>query len=156
MVYLAKERGEIVEYFLHIDQLLNGIIQLFYEVGKDEDFILDVLYDESFSTGLKIKILKKIYLKLSVCDEKHVNNFTEKLLKLNQTRNYFVHCNLHITEEGVDVNKIDKNKSTIDPRNHDKYINFDELYKQFFLNNKEVENELIKIFENIGGKVTTM
>lgn len=153
MAYLAKERGKIVEYFLHIDQLLNAIVLLFYEVGKDEDFILDVLYDEYFSTGLKIKILKKLYIKLNIKDKKHITNFTEKLFKLNQIRNYFVHCNLCISEELVDVNKIDKNMSTIDPRDHTKYINFDELYKYFFLNNIVVENELIEVYKNMGGKV---
>ena len=120
-------------------------------MGKvEKEFVLEVLYDEYFSFSLKIRIIEKIFAER--CNSKlkpKLKYMLESLNRLNSIRNYFDHCTETMTLSNIDEEYIP------DPKNHDKSLDFQDLYEEFIKKEKEVNKYFYELFTSIGGKSTT-
>jgi hypothetical protein len=134
----SKIRAEVIEKFINLECLINAIITQHYFKTVNKNFIMEFLYDEYCSFGLKKRVLEKIIKDL---DKRKI----ERLNRLNTIRNYFAHRDLSY------VKVVDKECWAPDPRKPEKSINFDALYKEFIENESEVLNYLFSIFESMGG-----
>jgi len=93
----SEHRSEVIEKSINIEWLVSAIITQHYFKRTYEPFLLEVLYDEYFSFGLKSKILEKIIKKVdTISMDKSIIN---KLNRLNTIRNYFAHCNQEFIEK---------------------------------------------------------
>ena len=138
---LSKYRSEVIERFINIETIIDAIICQHYFKRVLMPFLLEVLYDEYFSFGLKRRILEKIVKDI---DSRRV----QELNRLNTIRNYFAHCNQEIFEVSA---KEKKRGKIIDPRNISKGINFEELYADFVSKADGVEEYLFKLYQDLGG-----
>jgi len=138
---IKKYRGDVIERFTNIENLINVIISQKY-LGKVYDkFLLEFLCDEYCNFGLKRNVLEKI---LSDFD----SNIMEKLRKLSKTRNYFAHCNLQLWQI------VEQKEIIIDPHNIDGSINFEDLYKEFLANENDVLRYLLEKAAALGVKIS--
>ena len=137
---LSKYRSEVIEKFINIEWIINAIISQNYFKRVVRSFVLEVLYDEYFSFGLKRRILEKI---IKDIDKQKVQD----LNRLNTIRNYFAHCNQEIIE-GSDKTKKGK---IIDPKNIERELNFESLYSEFVGKEGDVAKYLFKLFQDLGG-----
>ena len=136
---LSKYRSEVIEKFINCEMIISAIISQHYFKNVNREFLLEVLYDESFSFGLQRRILEKIVPDL---DKAKIHD----LNRLNTIRNYFAHCNQQFFEgpgitEGV----------VPDPRDVKKGIDFEVLYIEFIQKEPEVTIYLADIFKGLGG-----
>jgi len=123
--------------------IVNAIISQHYFKKVLKPFLLEVLYDEYFSFGLKRRILLKIIPDLD-------NKKIEDLNRLNTIRNYFAHCNQEFF--GISEKPKAGTKGIIpDPRNIEKGIDFERLYNEFIKKEYGVTKYLAEIFTNLGG-----
>ncbi len=118
---LSKYRAEVIERFVNVEWIINAIISQHYFKRVVMPFLLEVLYDEYFTFGLKRRILEKIVKDID-------NQKVQELNRLNTIRNYFAHCNQEIFE--ISDTKKERGK-IIDPRNVKKEIDFEGLYVEF-------------------------
>ena len=140
---LSRYRSEVIERFINIEWLINAIISQHYFKRVILPFVLEVLYDTSFSFALRRNILKKIVKDI---DSKKA----EDLNRLNNIRNYFAHCGQEIFEGSDIPDKTQKGK-IIDPKNIKREINFESLYVDFMQIAGGVEEYLAKLFQDLGG-----
>ena len=139
---LTRVRGEIIEKAINIEVGLNAIISQRY-VGKlYHAFVLDVLYDEYFNIGFKIRIIEKVadFLK----HDKQGRKPIESLRRLCVIRNYFAHT-------GSELIEISTNRAfTPDPRKVTQSVDYESLYKEFLKLEPEVLNYLYgKMFKEL-------
>ena len=139
---LSKYRAEVIERFINIEWIINGIISQNYFKRVIYSFVLEVLYDPSFSFALRRNILIKIVKDID-------NQKVDELNRLNNIRNYFAHCNQEIFEAS---DKEKERGKIIDPKNIEKEINFESLYSEFIQKANGVEEYLFKLFIDLGGK----
>lgn len=116
---LKAARGEVINSFANIETVINTIISQHYLKRVNRAFILEVLYDELFSFGLRRNILEKIVPEF---DPGQMRNLRE----LNRIRNYFAHCGLQMTDLDSDV------PFYPNPRKSKKqFVEWDTLYGDF-------------------------
>ena len=139
---ISKYRSEVIERFINIEWIINAIICQHYFKRVLKPFLLEVLYDEYFSFGLKRRILEKIVENL---DKRKLSD----LNRANTIRNYFAHCNQQIIE-GSDP-KIEG--KIFDPRKIDRPIDFEMLHKEFMSIAIGIEEFLITIYKQKGGEL---
>ena len=84
---LKAARGDVVDKFADLETFVNLIICHYFLKRIDPKFILEVLYDEQFSFGLRRNVLEKV---VPDFDRKQMEN----LHRINKLRNYFAHCGL--------------------------------------------------------------
>ena len=137
---ISKYRAKVIERFINVEWIINAIISQHYFKRVILPFVLEVLYDEYFSFGLKRRILEKIVANI---DSQKIQD----LNRLNTIRNYFAHCNQEIIE-GTD--KAQRGR-VIDPRNTEKEVNFERLYSEFIEKVGSVEEYLARLFQDLGG-----
>lgn len=146
---LSKYRSEVIEKLINCEMIINAIISLHYfkndKGAVNRNFLLEVLYDEYFSFGLKRRILLKIVPHL---DKKKIDD----LNRLNTIRNYFAHCNQEIFE-GSEKPKPGEKGVVPDPRKIEKGIDFESLHEEFIEKETEVTKFLAKIFTDMGGSL---
>ena len=53
---LAEARANVIERAIHIESMLDAIISQHYLSHVSQKFLFEVLYDEWFSFGFKVKI----------------------------------------------------------------------------------------------------
>ena len=140
---LSKYRSEVIEKFINAEMIINAIISQHYFKKVLKPFLLEVLYDEYFSFGLKRRIIEKI---IPDIDTKKIHD----LNRLNTIRNYFAHSNQEFFE-GSEKPKPGIKGIIPDPRDIEKGIDFEKLYKEFIEKESEVTKYLAKIFTDIGG-----
>ena len=140
---ISKYRSEVIERAINVEWIMSSIICQHYLKKTMMPFLLEVLYDEYFSFALKRRILEKI-----------VKDFDKRKLqdlnRLNTIRNYFAHCNQQI----IDASSIPTENNigqVIDPRNLDKFIDFEKLHGEFMAIIGDLEKYLAGIFIQIGG-----
>ncbi|MFA6329789.1 MAG: hypothetical protein WCX64_03855 [Candidatus Micrarchaeia archaeon] len=139
---LQKMRGEVIEKFINIETMMNAIICHQY-IGKvTQPFLLQVLYDEYFSFGLRRRILEKII-------KNPEKGLFEKLNRLNTIRNYFAHLDLQMFET-KSIPEPEKRGITPDPKNLDKAVDFEKLYGEFLSLAPNVEEQLGRILMERG------
>jgi hypothetical protein len=136
---LSKYRSDVIEKFINIETIVNAIICQYYFKKVVMNFFFDVLYDEYFSFGFKRKILEKI---IKEPNRKKIDD----LNRLSNIRNYFVHRNQEIVE-----NKPEAKAIIPDPKNTRKGIDFEGLYRELLIKEKEVTEYLADIFSKLGG-----
>jgi hypothetical protein len=139
---LSKYRAEVIERFINIETLVDAIICQNYFKKMLINFYLEVLYDEYFSFGLKRRVLEKITKDVD-------SQKMQDLYRLNTIRNYFAHYN----QEIIKVADKPQKWMTIDPRNVEKEINFEKLYTEFMSKAGGIEEYLVKIYQDLGGKL---
>ena len=138
-------RGKIIEDFINLEDLIGSIICQHFFGEVRTDFMDKVLLDEYFSFALKRRLVQKL-----------VKNFDksiiEQLNRLNTIRNYFAHCGGECFD-GLSIPEPDVQGYTPDPRQPDKSVNFEELYKEFYQFYPAVNHYLFNTFTTMSGKV---
>ena len=138
---LSKYRSEVIERFINVESIINAIISQHYLKRVTMPFLLEVLYDEYFSFGLKRRILEKIFKNID-------SQKLQDLNRLNTIRNYFAHYNQKSFEASDKEKKAGK---VIDPRNIKSEIDFERLYAEFKSKEGGVEEYLSTLHQALGG-----
>lgn len=141
---LASMRGEILERFANIERLTDFVISQNYFGCIKKDFVLQVLYDELFSFGMKVKIVSKI---------PGNNPNTDALRKINKIRNRFAHSGITLNEY---VDPADHSKGSIiktpKPDKLDSDIDYSADYKEFMELAPLIEEYLFAEYKKKGGE----
>ena len=140
---LSKYRSEVIEKFINCEMVMNAIISQHYFKKIITSFLFEVLYDEYFSFGLKRRILEKIVPGL---ERKKIDD----LNRLNTIRNYFAHCNQEFFK-GSEMPGEGARWIVPDPKDIEKGIDFEKLYKEFIEKEEGVVEYLVGIFKEMGG-----
>lgn len=136
----SKYRDEILNKFGNIESIIEAVISQHYFSKVRREFLLEVLGDEYFSTGLKIRVLLKVAKKLD-CEK--------ELRELVRIRNYFVHLFPKFHDKYLSPTPGEL--VAIDPRNTSKSVNFELEYKKFVDMENKVVNSLVNIYKEKGG-----
>ena len=140
---VSKYRSEVIERFINLEWLINAIISQHYFNKTYRPFMMEVLYDESFSFSLR----KNILIKISPDFDKRI---LQKIFRMNTIRNYFAHCN----QEIIEIDDPTEGK-TIDPRKLENLIDFEKLFNEFMGEICEIEEYLFSIYKMKGGIAST-
>jgi hypothetical protein len=135
-----RKRGEVIEKTINIEVIIDAIICQAYLKRVVASFTFEVLNDEQFSFGLKVRILEKI---LPDPDSKRLH----VLRRLNTIRNYFAHCNLVYLSVGDDEARL------FDPRKPDRSLDLDRLYDEFCSIEPTLTSYLAKKYTEMGGEM---
>lgn len=138
-------RTEVIERAIAIDSLLSLAITNHYFKNIQNDFLLEVMYDEYFSTGLKIRILKKIF-------SKDIDNKKEAAIRrIFSIRNIYAHLNTRIYngKNWIVINPMDYDKGFDKQNGFGKGIDFNKLYLEFNDLYKDVSEFLSKLIPQI-------
>lgn len=135
---LTECRGKVITEFIMIEAWIDMIIAKHYQIKDDNDFILDVLNNQYFDFGLKYNILEKFL---------GTPKWMQDLRELGGIRNHFAHSGRYKYASDAEPD----NFYFPSPKNKEKKINFDELYKTFFDKAPDILKELIDIFKKKGG-----
>lgn len=142
---ISKYRSEVIERTINVEWLINAIISQHYFKRVVRPFLLEVLYDEYFSFGLRRRILEKI-----------VKDFDQRKLqdlnRVNRIRNYFAHCNQEFFE-GAELPENSAEGKVIDPRRLDRAIDFEELHDEFAKIVGGLEQYLVSVCLSMGGEL---
>ncbi|MBI3032787.1 hypothetical protein HYY69_04890 [Candidatus Woesearchaeota archaeon] len=138
---LSKQRSEVIEKFINCEMWINVIITQNYFKDTNVKFILEVLYQDSFSYGLRRNILKKI---VSNIDSTFLNNMD----RLNAIRNHFAHLNnkFYYGHERPTQNS---NGVIPNPKKLDSNIDFENEYLEFLKLEPKVTADLQKMFNQL-------
>ena len=143
---ISRFRSEVIERTIDVEWMMNAIISKHYFGKMLSPFVLEVLYDEYCSFGLKRRILVKIAPSLE-------SDKLQKLNRINTIRNYFAHCNQAFVEGSDLLSSQSAILKVIDPRNLDKAIDFSKLYNEFMEIVGPVEAHLADIYKGKGGQL---
>ena len=134
---ISLYRAKVIENTITIESLINIAITINYFGYIKPDFLLEVLYDEYFNSGLKIKILKKSF------PDKIDNTIENKIRRLIQIRNLFAHnhnLKIYNGEKWVVVNPKDYISGY--EKTKVKGIDFQKLFNEFNILNRKVKSIL--------------
>jgi len=109
-------RSEVIEGFILLEAIVDCFINTHYMGKPSMAFHEEVLYDEYFSFGLKVRIVEKVL----DSEEKTV---VQSLRRVNNIRNLFAHCGMLRYESGEVF--------APNPRKLDKKLDFEALYAEF-------------------------
>ncbi len=136
---ISRYRSGVIEHFINCEMIINAIISQHYFGKVMKPFLLEVLYDEYFSFGLKRRILTKTIPNI---DKERLAD----LNRLNTLRNYFAHCNQQFFQGSQ------KSVGFIpDPRKTEVGIDFEKLYTEFMEKEPKVIKYLTTILKEKGG-----
>lgn len=142
MKNLSQKRGEIIEKFMNIELIISCIIARNYapkENGINKTFLTDVLYDEYFHCGLKIRILEKIV---------EDSILIQELRRLNKIRNIFAHSG-HTILTKLEIGKLREKKVNLS-RSIEQNPDYQKLYNEFRKKQKTCSEKLSDILRNGG------
>ena len=144
MSALKEKRGDIVEKFINIENLVSLIISRHYVPIKDgisTKFTSEVLFDEYFNFGLKVKILVKILGEES--------SWTQELRVLSKIRSAFAH-------RGTVIVTHDGEEKTVDlSEGFDKDFDYEKRYAEFLDKEKKITKKLGEVLEEKGVSIKT-
>jgi hypothetical protein len=138
---LTKARGEIIEKFINIETIVGAIISQHYLKIVHFPFLTEVLADEYFNFGLKVKILRKIFPDDAAT--------LEQLARLNAIRNYFAHSGLQFCDKPGKEGTV----QFLDMRKLGKTVDFGKLYAEFMSIEARVVEFLADKFKGMGGQL---
>jgi hypothetical protein len=141
---MTRYRTKIIEDFIMIEGYVNAIICKHYFGHLNKDFMLEVLFDELCSTALKANLLEKALNQNP--DIKTPRMYADQFRQMSRYRNYFAHCNSTISESGLQETP----SGIPDPRKPNRYLNIDEMIKQFSEMCKSLSDNLIDIMDKMG------
>jgi hypothetical protein len=136
---LSEARATVIERAINVEGLLDVIISQHYLGRVTKSFLFDVLYDEYFSFGLKVKIFGKKSTERSA---------VHKLNRLGSIRNYFAHRG-RLT---VDFER-GEYPFVPDPKKPSEPINFESLLREFHKLADELEPLLMEQYRRAGGEL---
>jgi len=142
---ISNYRSEVIERTINVEWLMNSIISQHYFKRVIRNFLLEVLYDEYFSFGLKRRIIEKITEDIDIQQ-------IQKLNRINTIRNYFAHCGQEMFKGNAPPPPNSKG-SVPDPRRVDSTIDFEKLYNEFMDIIGDVEKYLGEIYQVKGGEL---
>jgi hypothetical protein len=140
---LSQARAEVIEKFINLEWLINAIISQHYFGKVIRPFVLEVLYDQFCSFGLRRRIVEKIVRDI---DAKQIDS----LNRLSNIRNYFAHVGPEIFS-GPDVPGKGQSGVVPDPRKLDKPVDFTGLYEEFQKLEPGVAEYLFEVYQRLGG-----
>ncbi|MCP4370730.1 MAG: hypothetical protein GY797_21845 [Deltaproteobacteria bacterium] len=140
---ISKYRSEVIEETINIEIMMNCVITQHYFEHMNVHFFQEVLADETFSFGLRHRILKKI---VETFDGKK----DQKFHRLNNIRNIFAHSTA-IWIEASEFEKGGREPKALNPRNFDKEIDFTALYEEFVSIKDELLEYLHSLYLEKGG-----
>lgn len=142
-VQILKFRGEVIELFANIENMIGIIISFHYFKMLNKLFLLEVLYDDNCSFSLKRNILFKIVPDFD-------DDVRNCLYRMNSIRNIFAHCGLKLMGGPTPDSMIE---FFPDPRNPQKNLDFKALRDEFITLLPKVNNYLLKLLEGHGPDV---
>lgn len=113
---VSAYRSEVIEGFILLEAIVDCFINTHYMGKPSMAFHQEVLYDEYFSFGLKVRIVEKIL----GSEEK---TMVQSLRRVNNIRNLFAHYAKLRYEGGESF--------APNPRKLDKKLDFEALYAEF-------------------------
>jgi hypothetical protein len=128
---VSNYRAEVIEKTIALESLISVAITINYFGHINQDFLLEVLYDENFNSGLKLNILKKAF------PDKIDNKVENKIRKIFGTRNIFAHnhnLKIYNGEKWVVVNPRKYNSGNAKAKEKGesiKGIDFQQLFEEF-------------------------
>jgi hypothetical protein len=132
---LDRYRADVIKRSIKIEWFLNFLISLHYLKRVDEEFILKILYDPSFSFRLKVSAVQKI----NGID----SGIIGRLHEMADIRNYFAHFDINFVVPTGE-------KVSFDPKHLEQTINFQEKYDRFIELEKIVNPYLFKVCKELG------
>ena len=118
---LPTLRAEVIQELIGLEALVDCVISVHYLGKISKAFYNEVLYDEYFSFGLKVRILSKILSS----EGKEGEDQIRVLQRLNNIRNIFAHC-------GATWYAADSGESFVpNPKKPDQGLDFDALRAEF-------------------------
>ena len=140
---ISEMRSEVIENFIGLEGCVDSVIGIHYLGRLSMAFYHEVLYDEYFSFGLKVRILEKI---LSAEGSSH-SRLTEKLRRLNSIRNIFAHCGVQRYDSAT------KKLYVPNPRKTDEALDFGMLYREFIDALPEIRSFLLETATAKGAEI---
>ncbi|OFV80042.1 MAG: hypothetical protein A2Y78_14650 [Acidobacteria bacterium RBG_13_68_16] len=137
----VQQRSEVIERAINIEWLMALVICQHYLHKVLWPFLVEVLYDENFSFGLKVAIILKI------C--KPTTQQEQDLRCVNRIRNQFAHLGPHVATSARPSEFF-----IPDPRRPDRPIDFAALYHEFQSLAGRVEEFLGQALLARGGQLT--
>ena len=141
---MSKYRTKIIEDFIMVEGYVCAVICKHYLGKVTNNFMREVLFDELFSSGLKANLFEKA-LKQNK-DILKPREYADKYRQLSRYRNYFAHCNTTFSDNGIE----DTPDGVPDPRNKDKYLNIEDIIKNFNKICADLSCDLIEIMDKMG------
>ena len=142
---ISRYRAEVIEQTINVEWLMNAIICQHYLKRVVKEFLLEVLYDEYFSFGLKRRILEKV---IDDPDQEQM----QKLNRINTIRNYFAHCGQEMFA-GKALPPEGAKGSVPDPRNPQRLIDFEKLHGEFVSIVGGITQYLGEVYQAKGGEL---
>ncbi|CAK8715229.1 MAG: hypothetical protein CDV28_1283 [Candidatus Electronema aureum] len=141
---MSKYRTKIIEDFINIEGYVCAIICKQYLGKVTQDFMREVLFDELFSSGLKANLFEKVLKRNK--DIQKPREYADQFRQLSRYRNFFAHCNTTFSDDGTDgtLGRVP------DPRNQDKYLNIEDIIKNFTEIYTKLSKDLIEIMDKMG------
>jgi len=140
---LAEQRSEVIDQFIGLEALVDCIIGVHYLGRLSLAFYHEVLYDEYFSFGLKVRILEKILSE----DDKDAMNAVQLLRRANRIRNVFAHCGITRYESKTGQSYVP------DPRNPEQGLDFEALHAEFSASIPPLRDFLLKKATEKGAQI---
>ena len=132
---VAQYRGVIITDSINTERLIEAIIiNYFVKENKHSEFLMKCITDEYFSLGLKINTLERLNFST-------YKQFFNDIRRINKIRNIFAHCSLGSLDGALLF--YDPNKRIHETRK------LEELHSEFLKKVKLVQDQLMKIFDNI-------
>lgn len=141
---ITRYRTKVIEDFIMIEGYVNAIICKHYLGQVRKTFMLEVLFDELCSSGLKANILEKVFQKYPSIT--HPREHADTFRRMSRIRNYFAHCNSTYSKnspEGI-VGGIP------DPRHPNEYLDVDKELRTFTEHVTRMSETLLNLMDDMG------
>jgi len=141
---LSKNRAKVIETAIAIESMISTAIINHYFGEINLNFMLEVMFDEYFTSALKIRVLKKAF------PHKVDNEKENKLRRIINIRNIFAHCNTRIYNgaKWVIINPKDYDKGFSKQKGYEG-VDFDKLYEEFETLNREITEFIMTLIPQI-------
>lgn len=140
---ISEQRSDVIEMFIGLEALVDCIIAVHYLGRLSLAFYHEVLYDEYFSFGLKVRILDKIL----ATDDKAAKQVIQQLRRANNIRNIFAHCGITRYESKTGQSYVPN------PRKPEEGIDFDALHAEFAASIPALRDFLLKRTSEKGAEI---
>jgi len=141
---MSRYRTTIIEDFIKIEGYVTAIICKHYLGYVGKEFMLDILFDELCSTGLKANILGKTLV--HYVEVKDARKCVEKFRKAARIRNYFAHCNTTFSETGLDCAP----SGIPDPRQPSEFLDIEKAISSFTEIINTMSADMLDIMDKMG------
>lgn len=136
---IKEKRGYVATNFAFIEGIMADVISFHYFKNRNEAFVTDVLEDEYFNFGLRLKILKKVFFAQNV-------KFPDDMFhKLSRYRNIMVHSQVVAQSRVIKGTNIGFDIEKIDFKHGGKEYDPDHVFEEYEKAESEVRNILSRV-----------